>query len=670
MYLRNKIRVISRSSNLAIKQVEELFALFPEVEYTIIPVLSFGDKHKEISLIENKISDFFTRELDNALITGEADIAVHSAKDLPYPMPDGLEVIALLNATDKTESLISRDNMKLSELQENPRIGTSSLNRKNELLKIRKNAQIVSIRGTMEERIELVDKGHVDAIITATCALKRLGLEHRISEILPFRSHPLQGHLAVVARRDRNDLKALFHRADIRQHYGTVHLVGFGPGDPELLTVKAVKLLKVADVIIYDDLINADYLKQFPAEKIYVGKRKGKHSYKQDAINQLLYEKAITGKSVVRLKGGDSLVFARGGEEVKYLQERLIKVEIIPGITSALAAAGYTKIPLTQRTVSSSVAFCTGHSESEIQVPTADTLVYYMSASNLHNIVKEILTSGKPEDTPIAIIRNISLPNQEVYISTLKEIRDSNKIFLSPIIAIIGDTIKQNHLVGRKRSKVLVTGTNADHYADFGEIVHTPLIEIIPLTSYEECDSILENIHHFDWIIFTSRHAVHYFFLRLEHIKKPAESIKKCKVASIGKTTSKKLYEYGIIPDVEASEEDSESLVNDFFRNDIKNKKILIPRSNIALHTLPEGLMKLNNVVTPLIIYKTVLPNNIKKVNLNDFEYIIFSSPSCVENFMSVYENIPSHLKIIVKGKPTAKKIEALGFTVFNFLNN
>lgn len=395
------LKVISRNSKLAIKQVEEVFALFPQLEYEIVPVLSYGDKHKKISLIENKIPDFFTREPDNALIRGEADIAVHSAKDLPYPVPEGLEIIALLAETDKREALVSQ-----------------------------------------------------------------------------FRSHSLQGHLAVVARSDRNDLKELFSKVDIRKHFGVVHLVGFGPGDPELLTLKGLRLLKLADVIIYDDLINADYLIEFAGEKIYVGKRKGDHSSEQDDINQLLYEKAIAGKSVVRLKGGDPLLFGRGGEEIKYLQERLIEVEVIPGITSALAAAAYTKIPLTQRTVSSSVAFCTGHSRTEIQVPKADTLVYYMSASNLQNVTKKIIESGKHESMPIAIIRNISLPDQELHISTLKEIRDCDKKFLSPIIAIVGDTVSLNHTVNRKLSTTKIV--------KFGFIILCIIMLLKPVNSFSQ----------------------------------------------------------------------------------------------------------------------------------------------------------------------------------------
>ena len=364
-----EIRVISRNSNLALRQVDEVFSRFPEIQYKIIPVKSFGDKNKQISLLTNSIPDFFTRELDKAILNDEADIAIHSAKDLPYPLPEGLEIIALLEAFDKTDSLVSNRNLKLNDLKDGSKVGTSSQTRKNELLSIRPDLQIVSIRGTIEERIEQVDNSSIDALIVATCALKRLGLENRIAEVLPFETHHLQGHLAIVAKTRNENAKQLFSEFDIRKSYGTVYLVGFGPGDPELLTIKAEKLIRNADVIFYDDLINKEFLNNYKAEKVYVGKRKDKHSIEQNEINKLLFEAALSGKQVVRLKGGDPMIFAHGGEEIEYLQERLINVEVIPGISTALAAASALKISLTHRDLSSAVSFISGHSEIDVIVP-------------------------------------------------------------------------------------------------------------------------------------------------------------------------------------------------------------------------------------------------------------------------------------------------------------
>ena len=168
---------------------------------------SYGDKNKDISLLGNTISDIFTRELDKAILEGKADIAVHSAKDLPYPLPMGIEVYALFEAFDKTDALVSKNKQTLSSLPKGAKIGTSSAIRKSELLTYAPILQIVSIRGTIEERLAFVDNGNIDALIVASCALKRLGLENRITEILPFETHPLQGNLALVGKSGNENIK-------------------------------------------------------------------------------------------------------------------------------------------------------------------------------------------------------------------------------------------------------------------------------------------------------------------------------------------------------------------------------------------------------------------------------------------------------------------------------
>ncbi len=256
-----------------------------------------------------------------------------------------------------------------------------------------------------------------------------------------------QKHSGIVflALRDRTDLQEVFQSIDIRTKFGSVTLVGFGPGDPELLTMKAVKAAYAADVILYDDLINTDFLNELYAKKIYVGKRRGNHSSQQNEINLLMYKHALSGKKIVRLKGGDPMIFGRGGEEIEYLQERFINVLVIPGVTSALAAACAAKISLTQRSLSSSVAFCTGHSGKDIQVPNANTLVYFMAAVNILELLERIVKSGRRESTPVAIIYNCSLHDEQITISSIKEIKESGQSFPSPIILIIGDSVLVNN---------------------------------------------------------------------------------------------------------------------------------------------------------------------------------------------------------------------------------
>ncbi|MBR2260364.1 MAG: hydroxymethylbilane synthase [Paludibacteraceae bacterium] len=208
-----RLKVIARSSRLSVWQVKEVFSYMEGIEYDLIPLESYGDKHKEISLMDANIpADFFTREMDAAVLDGTADVAIHSAKDLPFPIPKGLEIYALMPATDKTDSLISKDNLSLRQLPAGAKVATSSFKRKQELLKIREDLAFVSVRGTIEERIAQLDNHDFDALIVATCALQRLNLSHRITERLPMETHPLQGHIAVVGRKDNATLKDRFSK--------------------------------------------------------------------------------------------------------------------------------------------------------------------------------------------------------------------------------------------------------------------------------------------------------------------------------------------------------------------------------------------------------------------------------------------------------------------------
>jgi uroporphyrinogen III methyltransferase / synthase len=656
---KKSLKVATRTSNLAIKQVEEVFAQFPGLPYEIVPVESFGDKHKDISLINNKIQNIFTQELDEKLLNGKADLAVHSAKDLPYPLPDGLELIALFEAFDKTDAIVSRNNQKLTELPLKPRLGTSSLLRKTELLRIRNDIQIISIRGTIDERIQQVDNGDVDSVVVATCALKRLGFENRIAEILPFETHPLQGNLALIAKSGNRKLKNIFSAKDIRKNYGKVWLVGFGPGNPELLTVKALKILKQADIIFYDDLLNSSYLSRFKAQKVSVGKRKGNHSVEQSDINRLLYNAAIIGKTVVRLKGGDPMLFAHGGEEYEYLHRHFVKVEIIPGITAALAAAAYAHIPLSHRGIASSVTFITGHSKNNIKVPDDGTAIYYMGASNLREIARKAINKGWKPDTPVLLVYNVSASDQEKHFTNLEEIINSSQIFKTPLIIMMGDVVrlKNNPSENIAKPAFLYTGTNPVSFLKFGTVLHTPLIEISPLADFQSQSNILKDIHNFNWIIFTSRYAVQYFIKTLLQTGQDVRSLAGIKIASIGNITTHELQKYGLSPDLQPAKESSNGMLELFRNQNITKQHILIPRSNLALPLLPKGLTNAGNTVITATVYENKMPQDMNKENLENIDYIVFSSPSCVENFFKLYREPLHEKKFIVQGEETFKKL-------------
>lgn len=619
-----KIRIISRQSRLALLQVEELVKEAGITDYELIKTTSYGDRHKEVSLMDEGLAqDFFTRELDEALLEGRADIAVHSAKDLPNPLPDGIELLALTEGKDPSDSLVARDGLTLATLPEGSKVGTSSAQRKEELLKVRPDLVVVPIRGTIEERIAQVDDGSVDALIVATCALDRLGLSHRATERLPFKTHPLQGKLAVTGR-----------------HYGKVWLVGYGPGDPELITVKGQRLLKEADVVFYDDLSFVPVPVPVPVKKyIYVGKRSGRHSHSQEEINELMYQAATEGKTVVRLKGGDPMVFAHGREEIDYLQSRFVKVEVVPGISSGIALASLTQIPLTHRGLARSAAFVLGHAK-DIQTPTADTLLYYMGGAKVSEIAHSLIASGRSPETPVALVTNVSLPNQRTVFTSLGEMKWA--LFkATPVLIVVGEVVSLE--AKAHKSRVYDTSSTSE----------TPLIKIehLPFISNSNMD-ILE----FDYIVFTSRHGVKHFFEEYNNNSQLP------KIISVGSVTTAALRERGIEPFFESPTQSARGII-DFFRDKPRGSRILLARSDKGLKALTDGLRQ--HEVTDLPVYSNRPDKDAVKQDLTQYDKILFSSPSGVEAFRDLYgitENKELQFDglIIAKGETTYEAIQTV----------
>lgn len=623
-----KIRIISRQSRLALLQVEELVKEAGITDYELIKTTSYGDRHKEVSLMDEGLAqDFFTRELDEALLEGRADIAVHSAKDLPNPLPDGIELLALTEGKDPSDSLVARDGLTLATLPAGSKVGTSSAQRKEELLKVRPDLVVVPIRGTIEERIAQVDDGSVDALIVATCALDRLGLSHRATERLPFKTHPLQGKLAVTGR-----------------HYGKVWLVGYGPGDPELITVKGQRLLKEADVVFYDDLSFVPV--KVPVQKyIYVGKRSGKHSHSQEEINELMYQAATEGKTVVRLKGGDPMVFAHGREEIDYLQSRFVKVEVVPGISSGIALASLTQIPLTHRGLARSAAFVLGHAK-DIQTPTADTLIYYMGGAKVSEIAHSLIASGRSPETPVALVTNVSLPNQRTVFTSLGEMKWA--LFkATPVLIIVGEVVS------------LEAKTHKSRVYDTSSTSETPLIKIehLPFISNSNMD-ILE----FDYIVFTSRHGVKHFFEEYNNCQLSIVNSQLPKIISVGSITTAALRERGIEPFFESPTQSARGII-DFFRDKPRGSRILLARSDKGLKALTDGLRQ--HEVTDLPVYSNRPDKDAVKQDLTQYDKILFSSPSGVEAFRDLYgitedKELQFDGLIIAKGETTYEAIQTV----------
>lgn len=693
--MNKKIRVIARGSRLSRLQVEEVFKNFPELAYEIKYLESYGDKNQQISLLNGEApADIFTRELDDAIRQGDADIAIHSAKDLPYPLPEDIEVIALFPAFDTTDSLVSRDHKKLAELPAGSIIGTSSPLRKKGLNELRPDLTIKGIRGCIEERVQQVKDGKYDAAIVATCALKRLGMEDEIAEVLPFPTHPLQGFLAVTAKKGSQDLKQAFASKSILDKQGTVSLVGFGPGDPELLTIKAAKAIDAADIIFYDDLIDDSYLADKKAEKIYVGKRAGYHHKEQADINRLLLEAAREGKNVVRLKGGDPMIFAHGSEEIEYLESNLIKVNVIPGITTASALAASQKISLTHRDFSSSVALVSGHTPQPV-TPDAETLVYYMGAKQLQTIATQLIDKeGWAFNTPVLLTYNVSRPDEQTFETTLWNLRNGEMQNLpTPLIALIGNVAGLKHHQASDIKPTLYTGTLPAIEKRKADYTYTPLIEINYEIDYEDglediekCpvskewyDGVwadgLEDYSDISYLLFTSQYAVKGFMRVIKDTNYEEYTNEDLKVISIGKTTTEALHKAGF-KDVIQVDEDNRYGIIEWFKKErpkfleqhpieIEHGEeyeeipaVLYPCSSLSPDDIPEALFALRYNVTKWTVYNNELPKNPRRVNLNHFKRIVFTSPSTIDNFIKLYGKLPENTEFITRGPITQAHLE------------
>lgn len=705
--MNKKIKVIARGSRLSRLQVEEVLKNFPELAYEIKYLESYGDKNQQISLLNGEApADIFTRELDDAIRQGDADIAIHSAKDLPYPLPEDIEVIALFPAFDTTDSLVSRDHKKLAELPAGSIIGTSSPLRKKGLNELRPDLTIKGIRGCIEERVQQVKDGKYDAAIVATCALKRLGMEDEIAEVLPFPTHPLQGFLAITALKG-SALKQAFASKSILDKQGSVSLVGFGPGDPDLLTIKAAKAIDAADIIFYDDLIDDSYLADKKAEKIYVGKRAGYHHKEQADINRLLLDAAREGKNVVRLKGGDPMIFAHGSEEIEYLQSNLIKVNVIPGITTASALAASQKISLTHRDFSSSVALVSGHTPQTV-TPDAETLVYYMGAKQLQAIATQLIDKeGWAFNTPVLLTYNVSRPDEQTFETTLWNLRNGEMQNLpTPLIALIGNVAGLKHHQASDIKPTLYTGTLPAIEKRKADYTYTPLIEISYHPSY--FTKILEDNYceHYDgksfteycewdesqalYYIFTSQYGVHATLDYYDLIFKEQEEHV---FISIGDTTTEALHKagvkdviqveqdnrYGVIewfkkekerldaarPQYEHSYELFEKMDLDNYDHELadfvyryENRLVFYPHSSLSPEDIPLALQELGFNVLSAVVYNNELPKNPRRVNLNHFKRIVFTSPSTIDNFIKLYGKLPENTEFITRGPITQAHLE------------
>ena len=465
-----------------------------------------------------------------------------------------------------------------------------------------------------------------------------------------------------------------------------VYLIGAGPGDAGLLTVKAKEILETAEVVIYDKLANEKILEYAPpdSEKIYVGKAAGYHTLKQSEINKLLVEKGAEKKIVVRLKGGDPFVFGRGGEEAIILRENGIDFEIIPGVTSAIAVPAYAGIPETHRGVATSFAVVTGHEdptkpESTInweKISTgADTLIFLMGMANLPQITAKLIEHGRDKKTPVGVIHQGTREAQKVLITTLEnaaaDVEKNN--FKPPAIFVVGEVVNlrekiqwfDNKILFGKKILVTRTREQASKFTKKleqlgADVIEFPTIKIAPPSdNFYSLDAAIKNLRSFDWIVFTSTNGVEKFFERLKNFNFDARIFAESKVAVIGSATAEKLSNFGIIADLIPAEFRAESLI-DALKDKVDGKNILIARAEVAREILPRELEKFGAKVTVAAAYKTEPAEN--STAIESVDLITFTSSSTVENFVAaVGKDFLTQTKTAAIGPITAETLKKFG---------
>lgn len=474
---------------------------------------------------------------------------------------------------------------------------------------------------------------------------------------------------------------------------GKVYLVGAGPGDVKLITLRACELLLRADVIIYDHLANPKILKfaSDGAEIIYVGKSSHNHTMPQSEITDTIIRNAEAGKTVVRLKGGDPFVFGRGGEEASALVDENIEFEIVPGITSAISVPAYAGIPITSRTFATSFAVITGHESVDKSgcgikwdkiSDGVDTLVFLMGVEGLPDIVGNLISNGRPENTPVALVRWGTYPYQQTLIGTLADIvqkvKDAN--FKAPAVIVVGDVVKLREKISWYEKKPLfgrrIIVTRSDEQAEaFSEkleelgadVFEYSTIRILPPKDYAELDSAISQMNIFNWVIFTSVNGVNHFFKRLLETKKDIRVFGQAKIGAIGSKTADAISDLKLNVDYIPSKYVAESVVAEF-PDDIMGKRILIPRSANARSELPNGLTQKGADVCVVNVYRTDIDlshsQDVRKtLKEGAVDIITFTSSSTVENFVALAgnERINDNAIVACIGPITAKTASDYG---------
>jgi uroporphyrinogen III methyltransferase/synthase len=477
---------------------------------------------------------------------------------------------------------------------------------------------------------------------------------------------------------------------------GKCFLVGAGPGDLGLVTLRAKQCIEQADVIVYDYLSNPEMLKWAPesAEIIYAGKKAGAHTLTQDEINALLVEKTEAGKQVVRLKGGDPFVFGRGAEEAQALVAAHVEFVVVPGITSAIAGPAYAGIPVTHRGKNSHVTFLTGHEDPEKSETSIDfaalaqlggTQVMLMGVERIEEIAREMLAKGMRRDLPVALIRWATTGRQETLVGNLENIaeRVAEKEFAAPAVAVFGDVVSlreelnwfENRPLSGRRIVVTRTRTQAgvlsEQFRALGaDVIEVPTIRIEPPTDLRAFAELVQDAHAYDWIVFTSPNGVTAFFDLFYKLYDDAREIGGARIAAIGPATAQRVRDFHLKVDLQPEEFVAESIVREFRKQGgVENLRILLARAEKARDLLPKELSALGAIVDEGFAYRTVPETRDdsgarRRLLEEGADLITFTSSSTVENFLALGLPWPVKMQVASIGPVTSQTARERGLTV------
>lgn len=673
--MKTLLKVGTRGSKLALIQTQDalkrLEKLFPELGFEIVPITTLGDRDLTTDLRLSP-DDFFTRDLDDALRSGRIDLAVHSAKDLPDPVAADLDWFWLPWREDPRDAWILPKGKTLADLPAAPCVGISSARREAYCRTCFPQAEMRTIRGTIQARLEQLDAGDFDAMLMAGAALNRLNLENRVTEWVPLEALPVpagQGYLAVTFRMGDpilTKLRGYFVKA--------VRFVGAGVGSADYCTLGGVKDLRQAEVCLYDVLMDEALLNEVPAvaERVFVGKRCGEHSVKQTDITTLIAKYARQGKRVVRLKGGDPGLFGRLAEEIEELDRLAIPYRVRAGVSALTVATTGTGMLLTKRGVSRGFTAMTpraaegGVSGVGRDVRDKVPLVLFMSLTVAPDMAAQLMAEGWEADTPVAIVYDAGSDNEVIHLSDLKQLSSEISNFKSQInpdapgLVIIGSAAATTYrrdtgALGGQR--VLVTCSEAllekaaQRITDFGGVpILRPLIKLVPCAMTADTTA-------YDWIVLTSPSAVQIF---MEQAKK--NDLRKLpKIMTCGPGSASALKTFGVQPDLmPPMDYSAEGLAAVLQEQNFKGARILRLRSEKAGSLLADVLRAKGATVEDATLYENEW---IRYDTLPPHDAIFFASASAVESFCGQFtaQRLKGKVQVAI-GKPTEAALLAVGF--------